>query len=639
METADNILCLKKEQSVLTSFYEELAALLQDSDAMKEKEQLKAALKNMSSTTTYLILGDQGVGKTELLKYMFQDIFDVSDNMTANICEYRYGAENTRLPAVEGFEKRFIASENLMGMSIIDTKGMNTMNENEIKKISELLERCSAVLVAFSAQNVNSLKVWDAIERCPEKKMLFLVTKCDLSTEPELEKNIARLKCYMKDSKITAPLFPVSILKNGTAAGTTELETVKLYIRDNVIGKNPILQKQRENVNQMKKLLVQFQGALQQRKRQYASDQKILCKINASLDAYVANQQEIIAALNCRLVQEINEDIDRYQAEIISKMDPLRIKERFSCKEDFESYLNLVNDNYKSMMNESINRKTIETMKGCLHDLEIIFKEAVGYFNQRENILALNDRFYGSMSKSRREIIANTKETVMLSGEFYKTLSEASEELFLKIWREREKYDNAIKTRRALSITGGGGAGGGIAGLLLSSLGSAGATTAASTATAAGTAAASTAAAAGTTAASTAAAGAAAAGFSTFLITAAVVVVAAIVGAVAINQIAKTIFDPKMAGKMEEACKKSIEDFKMEVSKTRLAMTEQITGQVRELFEKELNAVDGYFTEFRISVNVDGEKIPQLEERLEKVTQMIEVIHNLEAQEAHGNEC
>lgn len=634
METADNILCLKKEQSVLTGFYEELAALLQDSDAMKEKEQLKAALKSMSSTTTCLILGEQGVGKTELLKYLFQDIFDVSDNMTANICEYRYGAEDARLPAVEGFEKRFIASENLMGLSVIDTKGINTMNENEIKKISELLERCSAVLVAFSSQNVNSLKVWDAIERCPEKKMLFLVTKCDLSTEQELEKNIARLKCYMKDSRITAPLFPVSIPENGTAAGTTKLETVRLYLRDNVIGKNPILQKQRENVNQLEKLLVQFQGALQQRKKQYASDQKILCRISASLDNYVANQQEIIAALNRRLVQEINEDIDRYQAEIISKMDPLRIKERFSCKEDFESYLNLVNDNYKSMMNESINRKTIETMKGCLHDLEIIFKEAVGYFNQRENILALNDRFYGSMSKSRREIVANTKETVMLSGEFYKTLSEASEELFLKIWSEREKYDNAIKTRRTLSMAGGGGAAGGIAGLLLSSLGSAGATTAAGTAAAGTTAAASTAAAAGTTAA-----GAAAAGFSTFLITAAVVVVAAIVGAVVINQIAKTIFDPKMAGRMEEACKKSIEDFKMEVSKTKLAMTEQITGQVRELFEKELNAVDGYFTEFRISVNVDGEKIPQLEERLEKVTQMIEVIHNLETQEAHGNEC
>lgn len=624
METADNILCLKKEQSVLTSFYEELAALLQDSDAMKEKEQLKAALKNMSSTTTYLILGDQGVGKTELLKYMFQDIFDVSDNMTANICEYRYGAEATQLPAVEGFEKRFIASENLMGMSIIDTKGMNTMNENEIKKISELLERCSAVLVAFSAQNVNSLKVWDAIERCPEKKMLFLVTKCDLSTEQELEKNIARLKCYMKDSKITAPLFPVSILKDGTAAGTTELETVKLYIRDNVIGKNPILQKQRENVNQMKKLLVQFQGALQQRKRQYASDQKILCKINASLDAYVANQQEIIAALNRKLVQEINEDIDRYQSEIISKMDPYKIKERFSCKEDFESYMNLVNDNYKSMMNESINRKTIETMKGCLHDLEIVFKEAVGYFNQRENILALNDQFYGSMSKSRREIVANTKETVMLSGEFYKTLSEASEELFLKIWSEREKYDNAIKTRRTLSMTGGGGAAG--AALLLGKA-KAGETSI-SLAAKAGTALAK--AIAGATTVSTVA---------TTFATVAIIAVGVILGAVVINQIAKTIFDPKMANKMEEACKKSIEDFKMEVSKTKLAMTEQITGQVRELFEKELNSIDGYFTEFRISVNVDGEKIPQLEERLEKVTQMIEAINNLEAQEEHGNEC
>lgn len=635
MET--NVLSLKKEQSVLNNFYEELSILLKDSDAIKEKEKIKEAIKNMSSTTTYIIMGDEGVGKTELLKYMFRDVADIPD-MTANICEYRYGEENAELPAVEGFEKKFIVAENLMGISLIDTKGLDTMTAGETQKIAELLDRSSAVIVAFSAENVNSLKVWDIIENCPDKKMLFFVTKCDLVAKEELEKNIARLKCYMNESKITAPLFPISIKEDGKVADAVELESVKKYIRDNVVGKNPILTKQRENVNQMKKLLIRMQDSLQERKAQYLSDEKILNKINTSLDAYVANQQKIIDSLNKNLVHVINEEIDHYQYEIISKMDPRKIKERFSSKEDFESYLNMVNDNYKSMMNDTVNRKTIETMKTCLHDLEIVFKEAIGYFNKRENILKLNNEFYGSLSKSRKDIVANTKDEVMVSGEYYKTLSDASEELFLKIWSEREKFDNWKKQRRAISTTAGGAAGG--VSLLALLTGGAGATTgaAATGAAAAGTAAAG----AGTAAAGTAAAGtgvaaagtAAAAGGASLLLTAALVVVGIIVGAVVINNIAKVIFDPKMANKMEEACQKCIEEFKMEVANTKRAMTEHITGQVRELFERELNSIDGYFTDFRLSVNIDGEKIPKLEKSMKKVNQMIEVINALEEQEA-----
>lgn len=624
-----NVLCLKKEQSVLNDFYEELRILIQDSDAIKEKDQIKEALKNMSSITTYLILGDEGVGKTGLLNYIFQDIVDIPDDMTAHICEYRYGEQFAELPAVEGFEKKFIVSENLMGMSIIDTKGIDTMNINEVEKIAELLERSSAVFVTFSAENVNSLKVWDIIEECPDKKMLFILTKCDLVAKAELEKNVTRLKCYMNDSKITAPLFPVSIKEDGKIADTVDLESVKQYIRDNVIGRNPILGKQRENINQMKKLLIRMQEALQERKAQYLSDEKILCKINASLDAYVANQQELVASLNSKLVHEINEDIERYQSEIISKMDPSKIKERFSSKEDFEAYLNMVNDNYKSMMNESINRKTMETMKTCLHDLELVFKEAIGYFNKRENILKLNNEFYGSLSKSRKEIVTNTKETVMLSSEFYRTLSDASEELFLKIWSEREKFDNWKELRKAGSVTVGGAAGAAV-GFKLGALMLKVTTDAAVAGAAAGTATAG-ATAAGLTAAGTAAAGATA-GMAT-LLPSALLVVVAIVGAAAVNMIAKTMFDPKMANKMEEACQKCIEDFKMEVANTKRVMTEQITGQVQALFERELNLIDGYFTEFRISVNIDGEKIPKLEKSMEKVTQMIEVINALEVQE------
>lgn len=622
-----NILCEREEQTALSNLFEDMSVLLQDSDDAEEKERIKKALQGMTNTTAYMVLGEAETGKTSLLHILFQDIFEAGEDMDGDVCEYRWGEQVFTTPLSDGFQKKFLTAENMKGLSIIDTKGLNCVSETTLTKIRKAAENCDAILVVLDAGHITSPRLWDIIESFPTKRMIFFLTRCDLISSKALEENISKVRCYMKESNISAPVFPISIAKDNLIDGTTALEDVRLYIREQLIGSNPMLKKQKENVEEVRKLLVQLQKSFSLRKKQYASDAEILKKINYSMDDYVANHKKVIANLIANLTIEINKDIDSYEQEIISKLDPYKIKERFKEKEDFEDYLNMVNDNYKTMMNDSVNRKTIEAIKGCMHDLEIVFQEAVGYFNTRENILELNDRFYGSLSKSRQTMVAETKETIVATGELYRTLSEASETLFLQIWKEREKFDARIRNRFVGSLFGGGTAGGVIAGLIAGTGGSA-AAAGGGAAVAGGGAAVATGGAAvagGSTAAGSVAAGSAAvAGFPILA-----VVIGVIVGAVAINLIVKTLYDPRAANKMEEATQKCIEQFKAEVNNTRVKMIEQISAQITEIFEKELTSVDGCFTDFRISVNIDEKKIPLLEQKLIETGKLLEQINSI----------
>lgn len=597
----ENTLCERKEQSILTNLFEQVNDLLKDSDDAKEKEQIKKALQNMASPISYVILGDEGVGKTSLIRVIFQDILDVPDYMDADICEYRWGEQKFSAAIQDGYVRCFQPMDNLRGLSVIDTKGLKRMTQSSLEKICELAKSCEVVMAVFKAGNVKSPKLWDVLENIFPKRIIFLVTKCDLISEKELEANIEKLKGYMRESGVSAPIFAVSALEDKESSGNIiSPGKLRSYIREELIGQHPLLAKQTQNVENARKLLVQLHDSFALRKKQYESDAIILQKIKRSMDAYVLKHKEVIDGFTRKLAMEIETDIDNYEKEIISKMDPYKIRERFKTQKDFETYLNMVNDNYKTMMNDSINRKTMETIKSCTHDLEIIFQEATGYFNKRESILDLNDRFYGTLSASRRQMVTYTKETIWNAEQFYMTLSDASETLFMQIWEERKKYDQSIAARRKLAVTGGALAGAAGAGTSLAAMkalevgffavAKAGLITAAATTV-----------------------------FSTALVG-----IGVIVGAVAINAIAKKIFDPRAAQKMEENTRNCIGQFKAEVAKTRKMMTEQVTMQITELFENEVKAIDSCFVEFRMAVNIDEKRLPVLEEKMLRTEKLLE---------------
>lgn len=586
-----NILCQKEEQIAITDFFEEVSKVLKECDDCKEKETIKEILRSMNETVSYIVLGEEAVGKTTLLKVLFQDILDIQGEMQGDICEFRYGEQAYITPSANGYQKRFVPSENLKGISIIDTKGLNRLVKSSLEQVNDLTSRCQAIFVVLDAGRINSPVLWDMIEDFPHKNMIFVLTKCDLLSGEEVSANVEKLKSYMKEADIAAPIFPVS-LSDEAKMEETGLCELRSYIRHQVIGENPILARQQKNIEETRALLDQMRASFLLRKKQYQSDVEILHKINSGLDAYVINQEKVIDNLVRDVSQQVNKDIDAYQEEIISKMAPAKIKERFPTQQDFMDYLNMVNENYKKIMTDSVNRKTIEAIKGSLHELEIVYDEAVGYFNKRENILALDDKFYGSLATGRKQMIAETKENALAVSQFYKTLTEASETLFLQIWEARKKYDERQEKVEGVGSIGGAAAGAFVGFKLAGAI-------------FVGT-------------------GAAAA-----IGTGVVIAIGVIVGAVVVRKIAKMIFDPMNDNQMEETKQKCIAQFKAEVEKTRSVMIEQIASQIREIFKKELTTIDLSFSEFRMSVNIDERKIPLLEAQLQGTAKLLEAIGRL----------
>ena len=115
META-NILCEKKEQIMLNDLFEDFKILLQDSDAAEEKEKVKNSLRKMADNTAYLILGEEGAGKTSLLNALFQEMASFSDDFPGEICEYRWGEQELTTPPADGVQKKFVTMENMVGI-------------------------------------------------------------------------------------------------------------------------------------------------------------------------------------------------------------------------------------------------------------------------------------------------------------------------------------------------------------------------------------------------------------------------------------------------------------------------------------------------------------------------------------------
>lgn len=102
---AANILCENEENTVLAGLFEELTAILQDSDDEQERKKIRDGLQKLTNTTSYLVLGENGVGKTSLLRMLFADILIPQDYPGSDICEYRWGEESAETPVIDGFRK------------------------------------------------------------------------------------------------------------------------------------------------------------------------------------------------------------------------------------------------------------------------------------------------------------------------------------------------------------------------------------------------------------------------------------------------------------------------------------------------------------------------------------------------------
>ncbi len=616
MKKNDSLPFRYEEKEIMAELLEEVGAALKDSDAVAEKEMVREFLHSVSERITFVALGKKGAGKTSLLDELFQGALLEGEEIqeTIGICEFRYGEAKTTFQVRKNEVRHFKQKEELRGISVIDTGNICQLRaDGMLGELKGYLEKSDVILAVFQADSVRDHDLWDVLEEMDKKKVVFVLTKCDRVTQERLEMDKADLKRYMREAGISAPLFPVSsewskakkphIFEND---GKDGCEDARQYVRKNVIGSNPVLTKQQDNIKKLKTMLAELNTSFDLRKRQYHADAKILTNINGALDSFCLESRDKIDRLKEDLKVRIYAALEEYQNEVIVKLDPKKIKERFPGGiSDFIDYVKLINESYQKKMTDQASREMQKSVQAYLSDLEDVFDEATGYFRKRESLLKLEDKFYGTLAESKNKMVKNTERSLLISQEYYHSLAEASEELFLKIWDARNARERTERNAQIAGFVTGAAGTGAMEALMVAK--------------------------------------------TDVIIKLAVmgkgaVVAGALFGGLAVvvsgmivMKMAKKIFSAKSMEEMERKTHEAIGDFKAEVKRIKEELTEQVFSTVEDLFQAELGKMDKTFADFRKSVNIDGKNIPILEERMKKTAFLMEKINMLE--EKMQNEC
>ncbi len=553
-----------------------LSQVIQDSDDVQVKDQIRALLRDLSDVVRILVVGSQGSGRTTFWNRLLLENCPSQPHHTEGVEEVRCGEMEALFTVEAGYTRRFVRDMGLDGVAVFDTGEKAVLRSSRVK---DLAAACDVVFVVLSADNIQSPPVWEFLESGLEwKKAVFVLTMAERYSAKELESKTDKLRVFMREAGISAPVFPVA------AGGEPDsMDLVRLYVAETVLSANPKLKKQKDNYYLVRRFMEELKGSFERRYSQFEADCRVMEYMDRQMDDFRRSHGFQVETLEDEIRQEICGRIAEYEQEIVSRLDPQKIKERFQKKQDFIDYLELVNENYQNLLNRAVEQKVQSTVRSYLHDLEMIYEDVGAKLAGRPELLEVEDRFYGSLAKSKKEIVIQTRDMVVQTSGYYHTLYDASETLFLKIWRERERLDRIQHAGTAVGAVGGGvlgaGAGSAVAGLLgAGSLGTG------------------------------------VLGFALML-----------AGAVMVAAMAKKLAAAMAAPHMEKEVNRCIEEFRQEVRQIRDDMTGQVLTAVRRLFDSELDRVDKSFMEFRAVTNIDSRRLPDLRAKLEQIGGLLEL--------------
>lgn len=470
------VIVCQEEQKIMQELLANVGELIKDSDAAAEKEMVRTFLQQVAQAVTVVAAGDSSCGKTSLLNAVLPVRLPHTTGPTQGIVETRYGAQDMAVQVEYGYVRQFISAPELEGIAAYDMQGLDTLQSETLReKAKEVIKKSSILFVLFDVTRIRSFSVWEFLEEVDRKKMVFVMTGCDRVSAEQVRENEMKLRGYMQEEGIHAPLYCVSL---GTEQQEETIAPLREYVRREILGEYPVLTNQINQVEQLEGLLCEVKKSFALRKRQFEADNVILLDIDRSLNTFTERNEEVVEGLKRQIRQVIAQEIDDYRNNVIKRLEPKKIKERFNGGEAaFQEYLTTINENYKNLLNERVSQETQRAVKAYLADLEAVFEEATGFFRKRKNLIELEDRFYGSLAESKRGMIQKTENTLAETVSVYQTLSQASEELFYKVWAAREKYDKQVAIGTAAGAGAGAGAGVGL-GLLATHFAGAGAATA-----------------------------------------------------------------------------------------------------------------------------------------------------------------
>lgn len=561
------IVSLAEQRINMGKFASILTSLVKDSDDETIKAEVKSFLEDVSQAYKIIVVGGEKTGRTTVLRNCFipngEQIFPKGE--TYGIREVRYGVKEAVLQVQEGYNRVFVTDSDLAGMALYDI-GSRDIYKTELAH--KLAVSADVVVTVFGADNIQDDYVWDFIEKnAIGKKVVCVMTKKDLYSDEIIEQKKKKLLGYMQDLKLVTPVFAVSNEKDAW----DDYEAVRRYIRNNILGINPVEQKRQDNFKNMLRVQKDVKVSVEKRCRQFEADKKLLLMMDDKIKSFYDTQEVQIKELKKDVVKVIREEINNYQNSIIKQFDPKEINRNPNTvnKKTFMEWLYHEVNRYERILNNRVDEKTRNVMRQYILEIDEVCTKLQEWLEERGNLLEENDRFFGTIAQSKRTIIKRVALVTEQTHQDYLTIINATEDLFDKVWAARRRYE--LQTTVTPVVTS----------------------------------------------AATMTVGVAAATAIGLSISAVGAIVAGLVLATAGYEAGKVLAEKLFDGKLIENTEKYIEEFKQKIAEIRSDLEQQVMEKLDELFENEFQALDKNLLQFRTTINIDSRKIPLLESYLQ----------------------
>ena len=177
---------------------------------------VKSLVEGLRDPFVFVVAGEVNAGKSTLLNALFGEDFCPSSVLpeTRRIHYFRYGRTPRRAETGPRLEEIELPYSFLRDFNVVDTPGVNSIEEGHELITGEFIPRADAVLYCFPATNPWSSASWEFLAKIHHdwlKKIVLVLQQADLRTPEETAAIAEHMRSLGRQRLgVDFPVFPVS---------------------------------------------------------------------------------------------------------------------------------------------------------------------------------------------------------------------------------------------------------------------------------------------------------------------------------------------------------------------------------------------------------------------------------------------
>lgn len=407
---------------------EEIVKQLQEMAQRSHDDELAKIVSDLRSTVNepflFVIVGEVKTGKSSFINALLatgEEVVKVApDPCTDTVQQVVYG-EDPREVVINSYHKKiYQPAEILRHISVVDTPGTNTIEEEHQAITEGYIPRSDLIVFVFEAKNPYRQSAWeffDYIHSDWKKKSIFVLQQADLMEPTDLAVNRQGVLDHAKKKGIDTPqVFTVSAkLEQKGLHQESGFEDLNQYIRTNITGRNAYRLKLQSGVDTVRNVQSRIQRNLEKMQVQLQTDQGFRQEVRETLDLQQERSDRQIERLIQALLRDYDQIAEKAQQELrdglgLGPMAGKLVRSIFRRAESPSKWLNGITDKLKADMERRVNRRLNEGVEEIADAINQMARLIDLKIKQNQASLKGSDNVFGEISERRRTVIQDLRD-------------------------------------------------------------------------------------------------------------------------------------------------------------------------------------------------------------------------------------